>query len=248
MSNIQESPLPVREPPESVSTSEHEDHSDLNSLVEEVEQLLDDEPINPHIDLETGERRTRNPRVSVYSYPSVFSGRSHHDEEEKEPHFFSKPYFSSLLFENSTSEARDLDAAERNFLSWVRMAIVLAVSGTAIMINLRFKDYTPPSESPHLPSTHLAVTNFDEMILDMAKESRSSLILGIVFFVLAIICLFASLITYISTVNGFVKQHIVVTNSLTALGLVVIIAITIIASNIMLLKEDADTISFLHWN
>lgn len=167
-------------------------------------------------------------------------------QQEKNVHFFSKPFFSALLFDNQTSEARDLDAAERNFLSWVRLSLVMAVSGTAIMINLRFND----SSSSGLPSTlsptsaPIATTLDDlQAMLKMKEDTHYSTPLGIVFYVLSIISLLVAIVTYISTCSGYIKQYIVVTNSLSALGLVVVIALTIIASNILLLQQNSHLLS-----
>src|SRR4051812_18286857 len=40
--------------------------------------------------------------------------------------FLSRPYCGALLFENSTSDARDHCANERTFLSWLRLSMYLA--------------------------------------------------------------------------------------------------------------------------
>ena len=61
--------------------------------------------------------------------------------------------------------------------------------------------------------------------------------MGIIFYVLSILCLLSAAVTYISSVNGYVKQYIVVTNSLSILILVSIIALAIIVSNILLLAQ-----------
>jgi len=172
-----------------------------------------------------------------------------------EAHFFSQPIFAPLIFDNTTSEARDLDAAERNFLSWVRLAMVLAVSGTAIIINLRFMDFGSKGSDGSRGKYHFSsAPSFDGLITTDAGEldswdsllhvvsgdsltTRFSIPMGIIFYVLSILCLLSAAVTYISSVNGYVKQYIVVTNSLSILILVSIIALAIIVSNILLLAQ-----------
>lgn len=208
------------------------------------------------VDLESSGRAVQHEeddRNSIDSLPSFSpsSTSSRHTQQQK---FFSSPYLSALLFDNQTSEARDLDAAERNFLSWVRLAMVLAVSGTAIMINLRFKEFVPmPPDiksggAATATATAIATSPTDtvgtaleklEAMLNIPTDSHYSKPLGIIFFVLAIVSLLTAMVTYISTCDGYIKQHIVVTNSLSALALVVIIALTIIASNILLIEKNS---------
>lgn len=186
----------------------------------------------------------RNSRPSVTSFPSVFSSGSSSSRinSETQQNFFSKPYMSSLLLDNPTSQARDMDAAERNFLSWIRLAMVLAISGTAIMIDLRFQDISkiPDSTKPSA-ATIVDITSLTslENVLGLKTDTQYSKPLGIIFYVLSFFSLLTAIVTYISSLNGYVKQHIVVTNSLSALALVVVIALTIIASNILLLEKDS---------
>jgi uncharacterized membrane protein YidH (DUF202 family) len=183
----------------------------------------------------------------------------HDPTNPNKAHFFSRPIFAPLIFDNTTSEARDLDAAERNFLSWVRLAMVLAVSGTAVIVNLRFMDFGSKGlqgstnqikyHFSSAPSFHSLSTSdlghldsWDSLLHIVASESLTtnfSIPLGVIFYVLSILCLLSAAVTYISSVNGYVNQYIVVTNSLSILILVSIIALAIIVSNILLLTQGS---------
>lgn len=133
--------------------------------------------------------------------------------------------------------------------------MVLAVSGTAIIINLRFMDFGSKGSDGSRGKYHFSsAPSFDGLITTDAGEldswdsllhvvsgdsltTRFSIPMGIIFYVLSILCLLSAAVTYISSVNGYVKQYIVVTNSLSILILVSIIALAIIVSNILLLTQ-----------
>lgn len=188
---------------------------------------------------------TQTPQASSAEWRPTVTAKPQdvESQQEKPANFFTKPYFSALLFDNQFSEARDLDAAERNFLSWVRLSMVLAVSGTAIMINLRFHDESSSNVgamSQNIPDAPVVSTLAElEAMLSIKPAAEYSKPLGVIFYVLAILSLFVAFSTYISACSGYIKQHIVVTNSLSAISLVAVIALTIIASNIVLLKENS---------
>src|SRR4051812_41775806 len=52
--------------------------------------------------------------------------------------FFARPLFGPLVFQNDASDARDHCANERNFLSWLRLSMYLAIVSVAIMTTFHF--------------------------------------------------------------------------------------------------------------
>lgn len=102
------------------------------------------------------------------------------------PAFFAAPLLGALLFDNTDSDARDHCAAERTFLSWLRLSIYMAVVSIAILISFHLK---------HRPS-HL--------------ERSIALPFGIVFWVLALACMASGLNNYVKTVNRYSRRRALV--------------------------------------
>ncbi|RPA75453.1 hypothetical protein BJ508DRAFT_230110 [Ascobolus immersus RN42] len=92
------------------------------------------------------------------------------------------PFFSSLLFTNAGSTARDGCATERNFLSWLRLAIFLDVLGVAVMLSFHFKQ--EPTE----------------------VERRMAFPLGMIFWVLSFLSILAAAAQYFTNVMGYARQ------------------------------------------
>jgi uncharacterized membrane protein YidH (DUF202 family) len=93
--------------------------------------------------------------------------------------------FAPLLFPNSgqSSNARDNCAVERTFLSWLRLAMYMAIVSIAILINFHLKNQPTP------------------------LERRVSFPLGIVFWVLSLACLVSGCANYFNMVGKFASKQ-----------------------------------------
>jgi len=120
--------------------------------------------------------------------------------------FLSRPLYAPLLFPNVSSDARDHCANERTFLSWLRLAIYLAVVSVAILINFHLKHQT----------TKL--------------EQRLSRPLGLVFFVLSLACLASGFANYIKTVAKYARRRALVQSGVKTQMVFGVVATAIIAA------------------
>ena len=93
-----------------------------------------------------------------------------------------RPIFGSLLFENNASDARDHCANERTFLSWLRLAVYMAIVSVAIVVSF------------HLQNQPTDV------------ERRFALPFGIVFWLLSLACLGSGLANYLRTVTRYSRR------------------------------------------
>lgn len=100
--------------------------------------------------------------------------------------FLSRPFFSPLLFENSSSDARDHCANERTFLSWLRLSIYMSVVSVAIIISF------------HLKSQPTSI------------EKRIALPVGIIFWMLSMACLASGCANYVTTVTKYSRRQALV--------------------------------------
>lgn len=126
--------------------------------------------------------------------------------------FVERPLLSALLFDNVDSDARDHCANERSmynlhsdicfdsgssriltvrivilaFLSWLRLAIYMAVVSVAILISFHLKSQPTP------------------------LERRIALPFGIIFWFLALACLASGTANYIKTVQKYSKRQALV--------------------------------------
>ncbi|GJN66818.1 hypothetical protein VFPFJ_01029 [Purpureocillium lilacinum] len=100
--------------------------------------------------------------------------------------FFAWPLLGPLLFPNETSDARDHCANERTFLSYLRIAIYLAVLSVAITLSFHLKNQP---------------TNLERR---MAKP------LGIIFWGLSVVTLVIGLGNYMKTVNKYSRRVAIV--------------------------------------
>jgi len=100
--------------------------------------------------------------------------------------FFSTPFMAPLLFPNVSSDARDHCANERTFLSYLRLSIYMSVVSLAIMLSFHVR--SQPSE----------------LELKMAKP------LGIVFWILGVVCLAAGGGNYVKTIEKYGKRRAIV--------------------------------------
>jgi uncharacterized membrane protein YidH (DUF202 family) len=100
--------------------------------------------------------------------------------------FLLRPWYAPLLFSNTSSDARDHCANERTFLSWLRLAIYLAVVSVAIFVNFHLKNQPSP------------------------LEERLSHPLGIIFWLLSLACLVTGLAIYMRTVTKYARRSAIV--------------------------------------
>ncbi|KAK5696555.1 hypothetical protein LTR97_007858 [Elasticomyces elasticus] len=141
-----------------------------------------------------------------------------HQRNDYDRHvFIERPYFGPLLFDNDDSDARDHCAAERTFLSWLRLATYMAIVAVAIMISFHLK---------HQPTD---------------IERRLALPFGIIFWFLALACLFSGLSNYISAVNKYSRRQALVQTGTGTQVVFTVVATAIIAACVLFLSTNATT-------
>ncbi|KAF8449880.1 hypothetical protein BDZ91DRAFT_751429 [Kalaharituber pfeilii] len=157
---------------------------------------------------------TRRKDPEGYTDYGTFGPRPILVSEFDEPSvLFANPFVSPLVFENSASDARDHCANERNFLSWLRLSIYLAILSIAITISF------------HLGSPATAL------------EQRMALPLGLIFWLLSLLCLCAGLGNYLSTVEDYRKKRAKVQHGIKTQIIVAIVSLTIIATCIIFISK-----------
>ncbi|KXJ92172.1 hypothetical protein Micbo1qcDRAFT_175157 [Microdochium bolleyi] len=100
--------------------------------------------------------------------------------------FWTTPLLGPLLFENSSSDARDHAANERTFLAYLRLSIYMAVVAVAITLSFHLKSKPTDVE------------------LRMARP------LGLIFWLLAVACLALGFGNYMNTVNKYARRAAIV--------------------------------------
>jgi uncharacterized membrane protein YidH (DUF202 family) len=128
--------------------------------------------------------------------------------------FMSKPLHAPLLFNNESSDARDHCANERTFLSWLRLAVYMAVVSVAILINFHLK---------HTPST---------------MERHISQPLGLIFWVLSLACLATGVGIYMRTVTKYAHRRALVQSGTKTQIIFGVVAVAIIAACGVFLSAD----------
>jgi uncharacterized membrane protein YidH (DUF202 family) len=191
-----------------LSTSEEDHNCDQET---EPEVFLDGNE-----DESTGENHTL---MTTFSHPvqSLFL-----DHISSYKIFFTRPYFKPIVFQNTESESRDLDANERNYLSMLRVSIYLGLAGCVVLSSFRLgADETGSSSS----------FNFNNV------SSRASLPIGILFLILSFLGVFISFHNYVHTIGGYAKQKVVVTTTHSAMLLVIFTGALLIVSNVIFFTE-----------
>ncbi|KAF2164949.1 hypothetical protein M409DRAFT_24851 [Zasmidium cellare ATCC 36951] len=141
-----------------------------------------------------------------------------HQSNSLPGHAFTQgPLFAPLLFDNNDSDARDHCAAERTFLSWLRLATYMAVVAIAILISFHLK---------HQPSE---------------LERKVALPFGIIFWVLALACLVSGLHNYIKTVNRYSRRQALVQTGVGTQVVFTVVACAIIAACVLFLSTNAQS-------
>lgn len=131
--------------------------------------------------------------------------------------FLSRPLYAPLLFPNISSDARDHCANERTFLSWLRLAVYLAVVSVAILINFHLKHKT----------TEL--------------EERLSHPLGLIFFVLSLACLASGFANYIRTIAKYARRQALVQTGAKTQMIFGVVATSIIAACAVFLGAEVQS-------
>ncbi|KAK0365819.1 hypothetical protein LTR91_025938 [Friedmanniomyces endolithicus] len=141
-----------------------------------------------------------------------------HQRNDYDRHvFIERPYLGPLLFDNNDSDARDHCAAERTFLSWLRLATYMSIVAVAILISFHLK---------HQPSE---------------IERRVALPFGLVFWFLALACLISGFSNYIKTVNKYSRRQALVQTGTGTQIVFTVVAAAIIAACVLFLSTNAGT-------
>ncbi|KAI9679418.1 MAG: hypothetical protein M1817_005440 [Caeruleum heppii] len=130
------------------------------------------------------------------------------------PLFLNPPFVSPLLFKNEDSDARDHCACERTFLSWLRLAIYMAIVSVAVVISFHLKHQPTP------------------------LERRMALPLGLVFWFLSLCCLMAGFANYIKTVTKYSRKEAIVQHGWKTQVVFTVVASAIVGACILLLVTN----------
>ncbi|KAJ5674396.1 uncharacterized protein N7477_004330 [Penicillium maclennaniae] len=129
---------------------------------------------------------------------------------------FSRPLLGALLFENSSSDARDHCANERTFLSWLRLSMYLAVVSLAIIISFHFR------QQPSI------------------LERRMALPVGIIFWLLSLTCLANGFFNYARTVMKYSRKAALVQSGWKTQVVFTVVGTVILGSCILFLSTNRD--------
>ncbi|KAJ5902911.1 hypothetical protein N7495_003439 [Penicillium taxi] len=135
--------------------------------------------------------------------------------EDQHHILFSSPIFGALLFENTSSDARDHCANERTFLSWLRLSMYLAVVALAIIISFHFRDQPT------------------------ALERRMALPLGIIFWLLGLMCLASGFANYARTVMKYSRKAALVQSGWKTQMVFTVVGTVILGSCILFLSTES---------
>ncbi|KAK3072917.1 hypothetical protein LTR53_005971 [Teratosphaeriaceae sp. CCFEE 6253] len=141
-----------------------------------------------------------------------------HQRNDYDRHvFIERPYLGPLLFDNDDSDARDHCAAERTFLSWLRLATYMAIVAVAIIMSFHLKNQ--PTDI----------------------ERRVAMPFGLVFWFLAVACLVSGLSNYITTVNKYSRRQALVQTGTGTQIVFTVVAAAIVAACVLFLSTNATT-------
>jgi uncharacterized membrane protein YidH (DUF202 family) len=153
-----------------------------------------------------------SPVTSFNSWIETNIARRH--VEDQQHILFSRPWLGALLFENTTSDARDHCANERTFLSWLRLSMYLAVVAVAIIISFHFREQ---------PSV---------------LERRMALPLGIIFWLLSLTCLVNGFANYARTVMKYSRKAALVQSGWKTQVVFTVVGTVILGSCVLFLSTD----------
>lgn len=125
-----------------------------------------------------------------------------------------RPLLGALVFNNTSSDARDHCANERTFLSWLRMSMYLSLVAVAIMISFHFR--AQPT----------------------ALERRMALPLSVVFWVLSLVCLVNGCANYVLTVTKYSRRAALVQSGWKTQLVFAFVATVILGSCVLFLATN----------
>ncbi|KAF2739958.1 hypothetical protein EJ04DRAFT_483447 [Polyplosphaeria fusca] len=143
--------------------------------------------------------------------PALVKQDNHYDREV----FLERPLFGCLLFDNNASDARDHAANERTFLSWLRLAVYMAIVSVAIVMSFHLK--SKPGDI----------------------EKKIALPFGIIFWLLALACLVSGIANYFRTVTRYSRRAALVQTGWKTQIVFTIVATTIVATCVLFLSTNA---------
>ncbi|KAA8570848.1 hypothetical protein MFRU_011g00940 [Monilinia fructicola] len=143
--------------------------------------------------------------------PPPIDVANHHGESV----FCTPPLLGPLLFDNVDSDCRDHCANERTFLSYLRLSMYMTIVSLAIILSF------------HLKSTPT------QLELRMAQP------LGILFWVLSLVCLALGFGNYMKTVNKYSRRVAIVQSGWKTQGVLTTIAVAIIAVCVLFLATSS---------
>lgn len=125
-----------------------------------------------------------------------------------------RPWNAPLLIHNEQSEVRDFCANERTFLSYLRLAVYLAIVAVAIILSFHLSNKPSPA------------------------ERVVALPLGIVFGVLAIGAFVNGIVRYLAVVEGYGRRKAVVQSGVGTQIMFGILVVVIVGTCIFFLVVD----------
>ncbi|TGZ80846.1 hypothetical protein EX30DRAFT_355172 [Ascodesmis nigricans] len=131
------------------------------------------------------------------------------------PVILASPFISPLIFANEASDARDHCANERNFLSWLRLSIYMCVVAVAIILNFNLKEAPTPT------------------------EKRMSLPMGVIFWMLSLLCLGTGMGIYTNTVQRYSRKSAIVESGLKTRFVFIVVSASIVGACVIFLTTNA---------
>ncbi|KAH7385656.1 hypothetical protein BKA66DRAFT_569498 [Pyrenochaeta sp. MPI-SDFR-AT-0127] len=138
------------------------------------------------------------------------------DNEYDRAVFRERPLLGVLLFDNVSSDARDHAANERTFLAWLKLSVYMAIVSVAIVLSFHLK--SKPS----------------------ALEKKFALPLGIIFWILSLLCLLSGLANYISTVSQYSQRQALVQTGWKTQIVFTVVSASIVAACVLFLSTNAE--------
>ncbi|KAH7080359.1 hypothetical protein BKA63DRAFT_563049 [Paraphoma chrysanthemicola] len=137
------------------------------------------------------------------------------DNEYDRTVFKERPFLGVLLFDNVSSDARDHAANERTFLAWLKLSVYMAIVSVAIVLSFHLK--SKPS----------------------SVEKKIALPLGIVFWLLSLLCLLSGLANYIETVTRYSRRQALVQTGWKTQVVFTVVATAIVAACVLFLSTNS---------
>ncbi|POY72562.1 hypothetical protein BMF94_4389 [Rhodotorula taiwanensis] len=133
-------------------------------------------------------------------------------------HLPGEKLWGSHLIPNQGSTARDYLARERNFMSWIKLTVSLAVISVALLVRFQFGSGTLPE-----------------------WEQRGQMPLGILFFVASLGSLVSAILTFYRSQSGYARHKAFVYAGRAADALMISIAVLTLTTCIIILVADPTT-------